>query len=172
VLRKCPTCQDSETRRQSSLRNLPVPHSWTIRRRPLYSSVVALLEAEGLPASDLTDAHLEHFFFAGSEGSMSALMGLQMYGRDALLRSLVVSKAERGQGLGSILVRHAETYAASRHVCAIYLLTSTAEPLFSRLGYRHAERESAPVTIRSTREFADLCPASSAFMVKHIRFDR
>jgi N-acetylglutamate synthase-like GNAT family acetyltransferase len=27
---------------------------------------VALLEAEGLPASDLTEEHLEHFFFTGT----------------------------------------------------------------------------------------------------------
>ena len=36
-----------------------------ILERPPHVSVVALLEAEGLPASDLTDAHLEHFFFTG-----------------------------------------------------------------------------------------------------------
>ena len=79
-----------------------------IRERPPQPGVVALLEAEGLPASDLTEGHLEHFFFTGSDGAPSALVGLEMYGEDALLRSLVVSATARTQGLGSALVQHAE----------------------------------------------------------------
>jgi len=42
------------------------PDVLTIRERPPRPSAVALLEAEGLPASDLTEAHLEHFFYTGS----------------------------------------------------------------------------------------------------------
>jgi hypothetical protein len=49
-----------------------------IRERPPQSSVVAMLEAEGLPASDLTEAHFQHFFFTGSAGAPSALMGLEI----------------------------------------------------------------------------------------------
>lgn len=52
---------------------------------------MALLEAEKLPASDLTETHLEHFFFTGADGAPSALVGLEIYGEAALLRSLVVS---------------------------------------------------------------------------------
>jgi amino-acid N-acetyltransferase len=139
-----------------------------IRERPPHSSVVALLEAEGLPASDLTETHLEHFFFTGSDGAPSALVGLEIYGEAALLRSLVVSAAARTQGLGSALVRHAEEYAAARQVRALYLLTSTAEPYFERRGYRRIDRSEAPPSIQSTREFASLCPSSSAFMIKRL----
>ena len=101
-----------------------------IRERPPQSSVVALLEAEGLPASDLTEAHLQHFFFTGTDGAPSALVGLEFYGQDALLRSLVVSAVARTQGLGSALVLHAEEYAAAHQVRALYLLTTTAESYF------------------------------------------
>jgi amino-acid N-acetyltransferase len=139
-----------------------------IRERPPHLSAVALLEAEGLPASDLTAAHLEHFFFTGTDGAPSALVGLEIYGEVALLRSLVVSAAARSQGLGSALVLHAEEHAASRQVRSIYLLTTTAEPYFERRGYQRIDRMQAPVSIRSTREFADLCPASSAFMIKRL----
>jgi amino-acid N-acetyltransferase len=79
-----------------------------IRERPPHLSAMALLEAEGLPASDLTEAHLEHFFFTGTDGAPSALVGLEIRGEYALLRSLVVSAAARSQGLGSALVLHAE----------------------------------------------------------------
>jgi amino-acid N-acetyltransferase len=99
-----------------------------VRERPPQLSVVALLEAEGLPASDLSETHLEHFFITGSDGAPSALVGLEIYGEVALLRSLVVSAAARTQGLGS----------------------------------------AAPPSIQSTREFASLCPSSSAFMIKRL----
>jgi amino-acid N-acetyltransferase len=139
-----------------------------IRERPPQSRVVALLEAEGLPASDLTEAHLQHFFFIGTDGTPSALVGLEIYGRDALLRSLVVSATARTQGLGSALVLHAEQYAAAHEVRALYLLTTTAESFFEHRGYRRIERANAPSAIQSTREFASLCPASSAFMIKRL----
>jgi len=139
-----------------------------IRDRPPQSSVVALLEAEGLPASDLTEAHLQHFFFTGTDGAPSALVGLEIYGRDAPLRSLVVSAVARTQGLGSALVLHAEQYAAAHRVRAVYLLTTTAESYFARRGYRRIDRCEAPQAIKSTGEFASLCPASSAFMIKRL----
>jgi amino-acid N-acetyltransferase len=139
-----------------------------IRERPPHLSVVALLEAQGLPAIDLTEAHLEHFFFTGNDGAPSALVGLEIYGEDALLRSLVVSAAVRTQGLGSALLMHAEGYAAANQVRSLYLLTTTAEPYFERRGYQRIDRAQAPASIQSTREFASLCPASSAFMIKRL----
>jgi len=140
-----------------------------IRERPPRLSVVALLEAEGLPATDLTDAHLKHFFFTGTDGAPSALVGLEIYGDAALLRSLVVSGPARTQGLGSALVLHAEEYAAAHRVHSLYLLTTTAEAYFERRGYRRIDRSEAPPSIQSTREFSSLCPSSSAFMIKQLK---
>jgi amino-acid N-acetyltransferase len=53
-------------------------------------------------------------------------------------------------------------------VRSIYLLTTTAEVFFKRLGYERIERSRAPPSIERTREFASLCPASSAFMIKQL----
>jgi amino-acid N-acetyltransferase len=139
-----------------------------IRRRPPRSTAVALLQAQELPASDITDDHLEHFFFVGSDSSPTGLVGLEIYGADALLRSLVVGENARSKGLGTALVEHAEQYAASRDVRSIYLLTITAEAFFKRLSYQRIDRSAAPPSIERTREFASLCPASSAFMMKSI----
>jgi amino-acid N-acetyltransferase len=145
-----------------------MPEPLRIRERPPQSSVVALLEAEGLPAADLTEAHLRHFFFTGTDGAPSALVGLEIYGEEALLRSLVVGAAARSQGLGSALVQHAEEYAAAHRVRALYLLTTTAESYFAHRGYQRLDRALAPPSIQSTGEFASLCPASSAFMIKRL----
>jgi amino-acid N-acetyltransferase len=145
-----------------------MPEPLMIRGRPPQSTALALLQAQGLPVSDITDEHLEHFFFVGSDSAPTGLVGLEICGSDALLRSLVVDENARGQGLGSALTDHAEQYAASRNVRTIYLLTTTAETFFRRLGYQRIDRREAPPEIKSTREFADLCPASSAFMFKRL----
>jgi len=141
-----------------------------IRGRPPLLTATTLLDAEGLPTSDLTDAHLEHFFFSGLDGLPTGLIGIELYGADALLRSLVVASSARRMGVGASLVKHAEHYAASRGVRSIYLLTTTADAFFSRLDYRRIDRERAPASIAQTHEFASLCPASSAFMVKTLNF--
>jgi amino-acid N-acetyltransferase len=158
-------------RRQSRVEP-PVSEPLIIRGRPTRSTAVALLQAQGLPVSDITDEHLEHFFFVGPDGSPTGLVGLELYGADALLRSLVVTANARSKGLGSTLIDHAEQYAALKSVRSIYLLTTTAEAFFKRLGYERVERSNAPPSIQLTHEFADLCPASSAFMSKRIYPDR
>jgi amino-acid N-acetyltransferase len=139
-----------------------------IRGRPLYAPVAAMLATAGLPTEDLCEAYLDHFFYAGSNASPTGLVGLEIYGPDALLRSLLVEERERGRGLGMALVRHAEAYAALQGVRSIYLLTVTAEPFFHRLAYARLDRGVAPPSIQRTSEFASLCPASSAFMVKRL----
>jgi amino-acid N-acetyltransferase len=136
--------------------------------RPPRSGALALLHCQGLPVSDITDAHLEHFFFVGNGDFPTGLVGVEIYDSVALLRSLVVSENARSKGLGSALTQHAEQYAASKNVGAMYLLTTTAELFFNRLGYQRIDRTQAPPFIERTREFADLCPASSAFMVKSL----
>jgi amino-acid N-acetyltransferase len=137
-----------------------------IRGRPPLSAAAALLESHGLPASDITHEHLQHFFFVSANGSPTGLVGLELYGTDALLRSLVIAENARNNGLGSSLVRHAEQHAAKNGVRFIYLLTSTAEMFFKRLGYEQIDRFQAPFSVKETREFASLCPASAAFMMK------
>src|SRR5580658_1163129 len=69
-----------------------------IRGRPPYAPVAAMLANAGLPVEDLSEGQLEHFFYAGSDASPTGLVGLEIYGADALLRSLVVEERERGQG--------------------------------------------------------------------------
>lgn len=111
---------------------------------------------------------LEHFFFAGSAEAPIAMVGLELLGEHALLRSLVVAPPARAAGVGSSLLDHAENYAKFRGVVALYLLTTTAEGFFGRRGFARTDRDSVPASIRSTREFAEFCPASSTIMVKSL----
>ena len=136
--------------------------------RPPVSYVRRLLAEAQLPSLDLTDAHMEHFFGCGSVSAPAGVVGLELYDSVALLRSLAVSLKSRGQGCGTALVARAEAFAQSQGVREIYLLTTTAERFFERLGYAQLPREAAPLAIRQTQEFSVLCPASSAFMVKQL----
>lgn len=123
-----------------------------------------MLASVGLPTEDLSERHCEHFFYTGEAGAPSGLVGLEILGDVALLRSLVVGAEDRGLGAGAALVSHAEQAARDAGARIIYLLTTTAEDFFAKRGYRRASRDSAPPAIRATREFAGICPASSAFM--------
>lgn len=139
-----------------------------IRRGPSLDAAAALLASTGLPSADLSAALVEHFFFLGPPAAPEGLVGLEFCGRDVLLRSLVVVPQRRSTGLGRALVAHAEAQAHDGGARAVYCLTTTAEAFFRRLGYVDADRDGAPPAIRATREFADICPASSAFLVKHL----
>ena len=111
---------------------------------------------------------MENFFYCGPAVSPEGLVGIEMHGDVALLRSLVVAGACRSSGVRSALVAQAEDHARAMGARALYLLTTTAEDFFRRRGYITAAREGAPPAIRQSREFADLCPESSAFMVKNL----
>ena len=139
-----------------------------IGRAPARADAVQLLEAAGLPTADLTDAHMADFFYCGSPSALVGLVGLEFRGSDALLRSLAVAPDGRSAGLGSALVEKAESHARAQGARSIFLLTTTAEGFFQRRGYAPADRATAPEAIRASREFGDLCPASAAFLVKHL----
>ena len=130
------------------------------------SQVKTLLEANGLPTSDVSpEVRLlgEH---VGSR--LVGVVGLEARGGVGLLRSLAVEPGRRGAGLGSELVTAIERLAVATGVTDLYLLTTTAEDFFARRGYQCLPREAAPSGIRETTEFSSICPASSTFMTKRL----
>jgi amino-acid N-acetyltransferase len=135
---------------------------------PKLSAVKQLLSESSLPIEDITVQHLQHFFGCGSGLELEGLVGLELYGDVALLRSLAVASSRRGSGVGSGLVAHAELHARDKGVQSLYLLTTTAEKFFLRRGYARIPRDEAPAAIKGTKEFSGICPTSSAFMVKYL----
>ena len=129
-------------------------------------AVRALLAAAGLPTADLTAAARADFWGCHEGTQLIGVVGLEIYGAVALLRSLAVAPAWQGRGLGAALLAHAERAARQQGVSALYLLTTTAEAFFARRGYVRLPREAAPPVLHRTAEFAALCPASAVCLTQ------
>jgi amino-acid N-acetyltransferase len=132
-------------------------------------AVVDLIGTCGLHTEDLTDEMMRDFLVARQAGELAGVIGLEICGEHALLRSLAVAEACRGNGLGRKLARSAEKSARSRGVSTLYLLTLTAEGFFSAQGFSKTDRAEAPEKVRATAEFARFCPDSAVCMVKALR---
>jgi amino-acid N-acetyltransferase len=131
------------------------------------AAIRALLEASGLPTGDIEKRAIR-FLGSRDDHGLAAVVGLELFGKVGLLRSLAVRSDMRGTGLGGTLVGAAEELAAQQGVVELFLLTTTAEPFFVKRGYSRHDRGSAPAPIRDTPEFSDLCPSTAAFMAKPI----
>lgn len=132
------------------------------------ASATALLERCRLPATDISTSPALQLFGISAGPTLLGMIGLEVYPPVAMLRSLAVAPETRDQGLGKMLVEFAEHHASVSGITSLYLLTTTADSFFERLGYARAGRENAPEAIRTTAQFAGLCPAASTFMVKHL----
>ncbi|HJW03506.1 MAG TPA: GNAT family N-acetyltransferase, partial [Azospira sp.] len=120
------------------------------------------------PTADISAALPLQFFGIREAGALIAVVGLELYPPVGLLRSLAVRTDFRQHGLGRELVAFAEAHAAAQGVEALFLLTTSAARFFLGLGYSPAARDQAPTAIRASTQFAALCPASSAFLAKHL----
>lgn len=125
-----------------------------------FDGIRALLEACGLPSSDLTAEGLDGFHVAISDAGIVGVAGLEQVGDAALLRSVAVDPQLRGLGLGACLVDATLAVAQTRSVRALYLIPNdeSAYAFFARRGFTRIERDSVPLAVRGLPEFTHLCP--------------
>jgi amino-acid N-acetyltransferase len=128
-----------------------------------------LLAGCELPDEDITASHLKHFLVVRHETNLAGVIGLELFGQCALLRSLAVETHAQGQGIASRLVKKIEEYARSHDVESLYLLTTTAEGFFEKQGYRTTDRNNVPTVLKETAEFKSICPSTAICMVKSLR---
>jgi amino-acid N-acetyltransferase len=137
-----------------------------------YEEVAELLRRCGLPDEDISPTRPLHFFGVRDGGGLEAVVGLELFGFEGLLRSLAVRPALRNCGLAQLLVAHAESFSIGQGVTRLFLLTTTADGFFRRLGYLPLSRDEVPPVIRDTPQFAGLCPASAALLYKRVEIVR
>ena len=131
------------------------------------TAIAALLREAELPHEDFA-GHLTHFLVARRASAVVGAVGFERHDRNALLRSLVVAPALRGNGLGDRLVRRLAAVARRKGVERFYLLTTTAEAFFARRGFKKIARQTVPAAIAATREFNSLCPVSAVCMTRAV----
>ena len=127
-------------------------------------ALISLLQAAGLPTCDVGAGAGQQFVGLYDGKDLVAAGGLELHGNCALLRSVVVAKHQRGTGKGRAISETLIDQAHADGLAELYLLTTTAEQFFRRLGFAPVERSSVPDAIRRTREFIDLCPSSAVVM--------
>jgi N-acetylglutamate synthase-like GNAT family acetyltransferase len=111
---------------------------------------------------------LPTFVVAEHDGKLVGAAGLELCGKDALLRSVVVAPEWRSRGLGRELVNQVIAEGEARRLRALYLLTTTAEQYFPAFGFERTTRDGVPDGVRATAEFQTACPASATVMRKRL----
>lgn len=130
-------------------------------------SIRALLNDEALPAD--AEPHLGDFLVARHQGRVVGCVGMEIRESDALFRSLVVTPAYRGLGLGRRLYETLVVHARTRGVERAYLLTTTIESLAEAWGFHRIDRAQIPEGIRQTSEFRGGYCASAVAMWQDLR---
>jgi len=129
--------------------------------------VAALLATNDLPHEDV-GTNAGRFFIATTGSETVGAGGIERYGSNGLLRSVVITEPNRGKGYGVGLCDALEERARTSGIERLYLLTTTASTFFEHRGYEKIGREIVPPDIKQTTEFTALCPSSATCMTKDI----
>ena len=133
-------------------------------------AILQLLSRADLPTEGVA-GQLRHFRVALDGPRVAGVIGLETYGEQGLLRSLVVDPERRGQGVGDRLVADLLADARRRGIADIYLLTETAPDYFARRQFERIDRQAAHPAVRQSSEFTTLCPASAVCMRRRLSGD-
>jgi amino-acid N-acetyltransferase len=133
-------------------------------------AIATLLRALELPTDGVRD-WLDHFWVGEHEGTVVGAAGMERYGDAGLLRSVAVAPEWRGSGIGRALVDHVLDEGRTAGVDDVYLLTTTAEHYFPRLGFACIDGAGVPAAVRGSVEFTSACPASAVVMHKRRPID-
>ncbi len=130
-------------------------------------ALISLLQSEGLPVEDLPQ-DMSNFYMAIDNGFIVGSIGLEIYDRSGLLRSLVVKREYRKMKIATSLVNELQKQAQISGLKEIYLLTETAINYFSKIGFEETSRDEAPEVLKQSPEFSHVCPGTAIFMKKKI----
>lgn len=128
-------------------------------------AVRRLLESQHLPL-DGVDEHVSTMVVARKGSEVVGAAAVELYADGALLRSVVVDPVVQGQGLGHRLSEAALRIAKDRGTRTAFLLTTTAEKFFPKLGFEPIVRNDVPASVQASAEFQSACPASAVVMRK------
>lgn len=127
------------------------------------------LRDAGLPTDDLGASPGRFSSYRTLGGTLVGYGGFELSGEDVLLRSLFVTEAARGKGIGRNIILLLMSRAYDAGARKAWLLTDSAAPFFARLGFAAAARETAPEVVRTSPQALSLCPASASLLTRRIQ---
>ncbi len=132
-------------------------------RKGDFEGLTKLLDRLELPQAGVRE-HFSNFLVAESAGRVLGAVGLEIYDKVGLLRSLAVEPDEQGSGIGASLVESVLSRAERERLEAVYLLTTTADRYFPRFGFETLEREEMDPRLAASEELRGACPKSAICM--------
>ena len=110
------------------------------------------------------DPNVQNFLMVKSQNGLVGTLGLEVYGKAAILRSFAVEPESRNAGIGQELYLQMLEHARTLGITELYLLTTTAEPYFAKRGFEKVERKLVPRALSVSIEFKSACPKSAVCM--------
>ncbi len=132
-----------------------------------WPSVRDLLTEAGLPLDGAAEAFVTGVVATDGD-RLVGCAAIEPYDGAALLRSVAVAPGRRGTGVGTTLVHAVEDLARVGGATSLILLTETAEPWFSRLGYAPIDRSTVPADVAASVEFVTACSTSAVAMRRNL----
>ena len=127
------------------------------------------LAKAGLPAEDVEAPGRLFWRFETLDQVLMGFGGLEVHGKEALVRSVLSVPSVRKRGVGRSIVAALETEALIAGCHSLWIITTSAAAFFGQLDYAACDRAEVPRTIRKTEQFTSFCPASATVMVKRLR---
>ena len=126
-----------------------------------------LLVRNVFPIADLSEK-LPRLYVCETEMERIGVGGVEYHHEAGLVRSVAIEESARGNGYGTRVCNKLLARANSTSLSTVYLLTTTADEFFARLGFEEVARETVPPSIKNTSEFSDLCPATAVCMKRDL----
>lgn len=126
-------------------------------------AITQILSQSGLPVEGLPE-HFTNFLVVEVQGQIRGTVGLEIYGRKGLIRSLAVDNEFRGRGWGRKLLEAVLSRAREKGLTQVYLLTETAANFFTRFGFSRMSRHQVDAQVAASPEFVHLCPSTATCM--------
>jgi amino-acid N-acetyltransferase len=109
------------------------------------------LSAEGV------SKYLDHFIVVKDNRKIVGCIGLEVYEKIGLLRSLAIHPEYQKSGLGTELTKKLLTRAKDLGIHELYLLTSTARNFFEKFGFTEIAKDSVGSVIKRSPGFSYSC---------------
>lgn len=117
-------------------------------------AICALLGELDLDHEGFDEQKMSEFLALENENGLMGCVGLEVFGEDAVLRSLAVSPSGRGIGYGWMLADMAINQARFRGVRRLYLVTEKASDFFAaKHGFRVFDLSTAPASVAASTTF-------------------